>query len=194
MYGLTGGIATGKSTVAAMLTAKGAVVLDADLISRAILEPGEAGWKLVDVAFPEVIKSDQTIDRKLLGQLIFADEQKRLRLNEILHPVVLKTIRTQGHEAQARGQIVFADIPLLYETNSQSWLEQVWVVYVPQSIQLERLLVRDGLTIDQARQRINAQMSIEKKRVLADQVIDNSGSLDCTKRQVDHLWQIISGG
>lgn len=191
MYGLTGSIATGKSTVAAMLRELGAVVLDADQIAREVVAVGEPGWKQVAEAFPDVIGEDGTIDRRKLGRLVFADAQQRRKLEAIIHPLVFERIKTQGQLLEQDNQIVFADIPLLYETNSHTWLDWVVVVYVPQEVQLRRLVQRDKLSEAEAWSRIQAQMSIEEKRKLADYVIDNSGSLAETKVQVDRLWHQI---
>lgn len=191
MYGLTGSIATGKSTVAAMLRELGAVVLDADQIAREVVAMGEPGWKQVAEAFPDVIGEDGTIDRRKLGRLVFADAQQRRKLEAIIHPLVFERIKTQGQLLEQDNQIVFADIPLLYETNSHTWLDWVVVVYVPQEVQLRRLIQRDKLSEAEAWSRIQAQMSIEEKRKLADYVIDNSGSLAETKVQVDRLWHQI---
>ncbi|NLM70068.1 MAG: dephospho-CoA kinase [Firmicutes bacterium] len=191
MYGLTGSIATGKSTVAAMLRELGAVVLDADQIAREVVAVGEPGWKQVAEAFPDVIGEDGTIDRRKLGRLVFADAQQRRKLEAIIHPLVFERIKTQGQLLEQDNQIVFADIPLLYETNSHTWLDWVVVVYVPQEVQLRRLIQRDKLSEAEAWSRIQAQMSIEEKRKLADYVIDNSGSLAETKVQVDRLWHQI---
>lgn len=191
MYGLTGSIATGKSTVAAMLRELGAVVLDADQIAREVVAVGEPGWKQVAEAFPDVIGEDGTIDRRKLGRRVFADAQQRRKLEAIIHPLVFERIKTQGQLLEQDNQIVFADIPLLYETNSHTWLDWVVVVYVPQEVQLRRLIQRDKLSEAEAWSRIQAQMSIEEKRKLADYVIDNSGSLAETKVQVDRLWHQI---
>jgi len=191
LYGLTGSIATGKSTVAAMLRELGAVVLDADQIAREVVAMGEPGWKQVAEAFPDVIGEDGTIDRRKLGRLVFADAQQRRKLEAIIHPLVFERIKTQGQLLEQDNQIVFADIPLLYETNSHTWLDWVVVVYVPQEVQLRRLIQRDKLSEAEAWSRIQAQMSIEEKRKLADYVIDNSGSLAETKVQVDRLWHQI---
>jgi len=191
LYGLTGSIATGKSTVAAMLRELGAVVLDADQIAREVVAVGEPGWKQVAEAFPDVIGEDGTIDRRKLGRLVFADAQQRRKLEAIIHPLVFERIKTQGQLLEQDNQIVFADIPLLYETNSHTWLDWVVVVYVPQEVQLRRLIQRDKLSEAEAWSRIQAQMSIEEKRKLADYVIDNSGSLAETKVQVDRLWHQI---
>lgn len=177
--------------MAAMLRELGAVVLDADQIAREVVAVGEPGWKQVAEAFPDVIGEDGTIDRRKLGRLVFADAQQRRKLEAIIHPLVFERIKTQGQLLEQDNQIVFADIPLLYETNSHTWLDWVVVVYVPQEVQLRRLIQRDKLSEAEAWSRIQAQMSIEEKRKLADYVIDNSGSLAETKVQVDRLWHQI---
>jgi len=189
--GLTGSIATGKSTVAQMLKELGAEIIDADQISREVVQPGQTGWQQVANAFPEVINPDHTIDRQKLASIIFADKTARARLEAIIHPLVFDRIRAQGELLERQGKIVFADIPLLYETNCQEWLDEVWLVYVPEAIQLQRLMNRDHLSEAEALQRIRAQIPIEIKKQLADRVIDNSGSLWETKLQVDSLWHQI---
>lgn len=191
MRGLTGSIATGKSTVAQMLKELGAEIIDADQISREVVQPGQTGWQQVANAFPEVINPDHTIDRQKLASIIFADKTARARLEAIIHPLVFDRIRAQGELLERQGKIVFADIPLLYETNCQEWLDEVWLVYVPEAIQLQRLMNRDHLSEAEALQRIRAQIPIEIKKQLADRVIDNSGSLWETKLQVDSLWHQI---
>lgn len=188
MRGLTGGIATGKSAVAKILRELGAVVLDADQISRAVVAPGELGWEQVRKKFPEVINQDGQINRVKLGEIIFNDTKARKNLNSIVHPLVIGEIKSKGKVYEAEQKIVFADIPLLYETNSQSWLEEVWLVYVPQKIQVERLMQRNNINREEALKRIAAQISIESKYKLADQIIDNSLSLAETKSQVVGLW------
>lgn len=192
MRGLTGSIATGKSTVAKILRQHGAVVIDSDQIAKEVIEPGTDGWIEVKRHFPEVIGLDQKVNRKKLAEIIFDNIKRRRLLEGIIHPLVITRIKAEGRYLENLGKIVFVDMPLLYETNSQLWLEEVWVVYIPLKLQLQRLMIRDNLSESEALKRINAQISIEEKRKLADYVIDNSGSLDNTKEQVDKLWyQVI---
>ncbi|NMB39083.1 MAG: dephospho-CoA kinase [Firmicutes bacterium] len=192
MRGLTGSIATGKSTVAKILRQHGAVVIDSDQIAKEVIEPGTDGWIEVKKHFPEVIGLDQKVNRKKLAEIIFDNIKRRRLLEGIIHPLVITRIKAEGRYLENLGKIVFVDMPLLYETNSQLWLEEVWVVYIPLKLQLQRLMIRDNLSESEALKRINAQISIEEKRKLADYVIDNSGSLDNTKEQVDKLWyQVI---
>lgn len=189
---MTGSIATGKSTVAKILRQHGAVVIDSDQIAKEVIEPGTDGWIEVKKHFPEVIGLDQKVNRKKLAEIIFDNIKRRRLLEGIIHPLVITRIKAEGRYLENLGKIVFVDMPLLYETNSQLWLEEVWVVYIPLKLQLQRLMIRDNLSESEALKRINAQISIEEKRKLADYVIDNSGSLDNTKEQVDKLWyQVI---
>jgi dephospho-CoA kinase len=192
MIGLTGGIATGKSTVAQRLRTLGAVVLDADVLAREVVEPHTPGWERVRKEFPQVIRPDLTIDRRLLGQIVFGDAEARRRLEAIIHPEVISTMRTQGMALEAKGSIVVCDIPLLYETGSEAWLDEVWVVYTDPETQLRRLMKRNRISEEEALQMIQAQMPLEEKARRADRIIDNSGSLEETYRQVDALWEEIS--
>ncbi|NLM26248.1 MAG: dephospho-CoA kinase [Firmicutes bacterium] len=193
MRGLTGGVASGKSTVSKILVELGAVVLDADQIAKQVMEPGQLGWEGVARHFPQVIQADRSINRRLLGDLIFSNPAEKAKLEAIIHPLVLDEIKTVGTNLEKNNKIVFADIPLLYETNSQQWLDEVWLVYVPYEIQLQRLMDRDSLTELQAKQRIAAQMSLAEKRLLADVIIDNSGSIMETRAQVERLWNALTG-
>lgn len=192
MIGLTGGIATGKSTVAERLRALGAAVLDADILAREVVEPYTPGWEQVREEFPEVIRPDLTIDRKYLAHIIFGDGQARRKLEAIIHPQVLTAMQTQGAALEEQGHIVVCDIPLLYETGSDSWLDEVWVVYTDPETQLQRLMQRNQISQEAALQMIQAQMPLDEKVRRAHRVIDNSGTLEETYRQVDVLWEEIS--
>jgi len=197
IIGLTGGIACGKSTVAAMLAELGAFVVDADRIAREVVMPGEPALAEVAAVFGQaVIRDDGSLDRKKLGEIVFADPEKRKRLEAILHPAIRErmwaTIRRV--KADEPGRIVVADIPLLYETGQEHLYDGVIVVYVPRVVQIERLLQRNPeLSEAQARERIQAQMDIERKKELADWVIDNSGDPEATRRQVEALWRRLAG-
>ena len=189
MIGITGGIATGKSTVSARLRQLGAKVLDADCIAKAVVEPHTPGWKKVKKAFPDVIRPDSTIDRQELGTLIFSDAQSRRILEEIIHPEVIAELKRLGRYYEERGYTVFCDIPLLYETGCDAWLDEVWVVYTDPATQLARLMRRDGIDADEAKKRIQAQMPLTEKIRRADRLINNSDSLNLTRQQVDMLWE-----
>ena len=196
IIGLTGGIACGKSTVAAMLAERGAFVVDADRTAREVVMPGEPALaEIVSVFGQAVIREDGTLDRRKLGEIVFADPDKRKRLEAITHPAIRERMWSRIRQAKAEdpARIVVADIPLLYETGQQGLYDGVLVVYVPRETQIRRLLARNPeLTEAQARDRVNAQMDIERKKELADWVIDNSGGLESTGRQVEALWRELS--
>ncbi|GMK43875.1 dephospho-CoA kinase [Paenibacillus glycanilyticus] len=190
--GLTGGIATGKSTVAAMLVERGAMLVDADQVAREVVMPGEPALEAVASAFGQaVIHTDGTLDRKALGGIVFNNRDLLAQLENILHPAIRNRMqqRIRQYEEQNPRQLVVADIPLLYETGQEKLYDGVMVVYVPQELQLKRLMERNGIAEEEAQRRIGLQMDIEQKRGRADWVIDNSGSLDETRRQVGDFWK-----
>lgn len=189
MIGITGGIASGKSSVAERLRTLGAVVLDADLFSREAVEPSKPAWHKIREAFPEVIQEDLTINRRLLGRIVFADAGKRRILEEIIHPEVLARMQREGQAAEEAGRIVFAEVPLLYEVGWEQYMASVWVVYADKEVQLERLMCRAGVSREEALQMAASQLPLEEKAKRADKVIDNSGPLAETWRQVDALWK-----
>jgi len=197
IIGLTGGIACGKSTVAAMLAERGAFVVDADRIAREVVMPGEPALAEVAAVFGQaVIRDDGTLDRRKLGEIVFADPDKRKRLEAILHPAIRERMwaRIRQIKADEPGRIVVADIPLLYETGQEDLYDGVIVVYVPRELQIKRLLARNPeLGEAKARERIDAQMDIERKKEKAEWVIDNSGSPESTERQVEALWRELAG-
>jgi len=197
IIGLTGGIACGKSTVAAMLAERGAFVVDADRIAREVVMPGEPALAEIAVVFGQaVIRDDGTLDRRKLGEIVFADPEKRKRLEAITHPAIRERMwsRIRRVKADEPGRIVVADVPLLYETGQQGLYDGVVVVYAPREVQIRRLMARNPeLTEAQALERINAQMDIERKKELADWIIDNGGSLESTGRQVEALWRELAG-
>lgn len=188
--GLTGGIASGKSTVASILVERGAVLVDADRIAREVVLPGTELLEQVANRFGQaILNPDGSLNRKKLGEIVFADDAARKDLEGLLHPQIRLRMKQRMQEAEDTdpGRLVVVDVPLLYESGLQQMFEQVMVVYVPRPKQLERLMARDGITAAQAEQRLNAQMDIEKKRELADIVINNEGSLTDTIRQIDHF-------
>jgi len=189
ILGLTGGIASGKSTVAAMLRERGVTVIDADLIAREVVEVGKPAYKGIVKHFgTSVLDETGALDRAVLGEIIFSDREKRMILNEIVHPEVRKEMRLQATLAQERGErLVFMDIPLLYESKLTYMVDRVVVVYVPESVQFTRLMERDEFDEEQASKRLRAQMNIEEKRKIAHYVIDNQGSRSDTQKQVDDL-------
>ncbi|TFE27790.1 dephospho-CoA kinase [Cohnella luojiensis] len=190
--GLTGGIATGKSTVAGLLTERGAILIDLDGIAREVVEPGQPSLLAVAERFGQaVLQADGTLDRKKLGAVVFADPAERKALEEILHPAIRAVMkqRMDYHQAHTPKKLVVVDVPLLYESGLESYFEQVMVVYVPRQVQLLRLLERDKLSMEEALKRLEAQMNIEEKKQRADILIDNSGSLERTEEQIDRYWR-----
>lgn len=190
--GLTGGIACGKSTVSGMLVQRGAMLVDADRIAREVVEPGmPALSQIVERWGPELLLPDGSLHRKKLGEIVFGNPQALQQLQEITHPPIRATIRERMAEYERNNpdKLVVVDIPLLYESGLQSMFEAVMVVYVPRTVQLDRLMLRDGLSREQAEQRLQAQMDIERKKELADIVIDNQGTMEQTEGQVEAFLQ-----
>jgi dephospho-CoA kinase len=192
VVGLTGGIATGKSTVSKLFQKYGVPVIDADQIAKDVVEIGKPTLALIVEHFGQgVLTSDGVLNRKKLGEIVFGDPTKRKELDAIIHPVILSEIerRVEELESSSPDGLIIIDIPLLYETLRQDHFNEVILVYVPEDVQLARLMLRDGSTKDQALARMKAQMSIEDKRVLADYIIDNRGASLETERQVDLFLQ-----
>jgi dephospho-CoA kinase len=194
--GLTGGIASGKSTVAAMLRQLHMVVIDADEIARQVTAiDGEAYEPIIRAFGEDILQNDGTIDRLKLGSIVFHDENKRKLLNEIVHPVVRKKMLQQKETYIQQGkQTVVLDIPLLFESRLEHLVDRIIVVYVNEEIQLERLMKRNGFSVEEATARIRAQLPLEEKIKKADAVIDNSGSIEETQQQLHDLltrWGVL---
>jgi dephospho-CoA kinase len=186
--GLTGGIASGKSEVARRLAAQGAVVIDADVIAREVVQPGTTGLaEVVGVFGSGVVTRDGTLDRDRLGGIVFSDPALRARLNAIVHPRVGERMR-ELEKAAPPGAIVVQDIPLIAESGLADFYDLVVVVDVPPRVQAERLTQKRGLTPEQAAARMAAQATREKRLAIATIVIDNSGSLAELDREVGELW------
>lgn len=194
VIGLTGGIATGKSTVSNYLLSLGIPVIDADLISREVVEPGQPGLlKLLQKFGPEILTQDGQLNRPALAQKLFHNEAVRQQVNQLLHPLIYDTMFERVAAFQSQGEaVVFLDIPLLFETQTKNLFDDIWLVYVPETIQLERLMKRDQLSQEAAVARIASQLSIEEKRLLADVIIDNSGTIEVTLAQVKSLLDSMS--
>ena len=196
VIGITGGIATGKSTVTGMIRRRGFTVIDADVIARQVVEPGERAWrKIIETFGEEILFNDGSINRKKLGQIVFHDGKWRKKLNEIVHPEVRSRMAEETEAAFRKGErTVFLDIPLLFESGMERLVDKVLVVYADEGTQLLRLMERDGLREEEALARIRSQLPIEEKKKKADAVIDNRFSPDETERQLEkilHEWNIL---
>lgn len=190
VLGLTGGIGSGKSTVAAMFRELGADVVDADLLAREVVEPGQPALRGIARAFGDaVIRPDGRLDRGKLAAIVFADPAARARLNAITHPHIRGRMRQEVEARRDQSGTLILDIPLLLETPRPGFLERVIVVWVDAATQFRRLTERDGLSETDARRRIAAQMPLDAKKSMADDVVDNSGTLEETRRQVKALYQ-----
>ena len=190
--GLTGGIASGKSTVCKAFSRLGAKVLDADEVAREVVLPGRSAWtKLKQVFGSEFFSPDGYLDRGRMRKLIFADPVKRRQINTIVHPEVVREInrRYEKMSAMETGEVFIVDIPLLLEVGAADRFDLVLVVYVDEEVQLERLVRRDGLSREEARQALRVQIPLREKAEMADFVIDNNGSLQQTEAQVEELWR-----
>ena len=186
--GLTGGIGAGKSEVSRRLAAQGAVVIDADVIAREVVEPGTDGLAKVVAAFGRgVLRPDGGLDRTRLGDMVFADQELRGRLNAIIHPRVADRM-AELELGVGAGAIVVHDVPLIAENGRADAFDVVVVVDAPPRVQIERLVRHRDMTREQARARMAAQASRKQRLAIADIVIDNSGSLAELDRQVGDLW------
>lgn len=190
VLGLTGGIATGKSTVVDLFQQFGFPIVDADKIARQVVEPETPGLQdIVQFFGTEILTATGSLNRKKLGAIIFADAQKRTKLNQLLSSYIQAAIMAEIEVKQAHSSLVVVDIPLLYEGGYETYMDQVAVVYIPESLQLVRLMARDQLTKKEALQRIHSQWPIEKKRELADVVFDNQGEQEQTKKNISN-WLV----
>lgn len=195
LVGLTGGIGSGKSTVAAGLADRGAAIVDADAISREILEPGGAAYGPVVERFgPSIVGPDGRIDRAAVAALVFGDPDALAALNALTHPVIGQVMAERMAAAAARSEIVVLDIPLLnIATKERFPFAAVVVVDTPEELAVERLVGQRGFTEEDARARIAAQISREQRRELADLVLDNSGTRADLEGQIDRAWAWLSG-
>lgn len=194
LVGLTGGIATGKSTVSTLLIARGIPVLDADRIAREVVMPGTETLKALVEAFGDgILTDDGTLDRAALGRFVFHDVAARERVNAITHPAIrsLMVSRARELEAGVRARPIILDVPLLFEGETHKVVDVTVLVYASRPIQLQRLMQRNPLTVSEANARIDAQMSTEAKRRLATIVIENDGSLSELEARVDRLCEIL---
>ena len=190
--GLTGSIAVGKSFVSSVFAGLGCHVLDADQTSREVVAPGSAGLRAVAEAFGrEVLRPDGALDRAKLGAIVFSDETKRVKLNAILHPLIIEAQDDwlRHCETLAPRGVAIVDAALMIETGGYRRFDKLIVVYCRPELQLERLIKRDGLTPEEAARRIAAQMPQDEKKSFADYLIDTSGNYDETREQVQTVYE-----
>ncbi|MDW8551836.1 dephospho-CoA kinase [Staphylococcus nepalensis] len=188
VIGLTGGIASGKSTVSELLSVHGFKIVDADIASRKAVEKGSKGLDQVRATFgDEAIGEDGNMNRSYVGDLVFNHPEKRLELNEIVHPIVREIMEKEKEAYLEDGYNVIMDIPLLYENDLQDTVDEVWLVYTSESMQIDRLMQRNDISMEDAKARVYSQISIDKKRRMADHVIDNRDSKIELKQNLEQL-------
>ncbi|MFO7152498.1 MAG: dephospho-CoA kinase [Bacillota bacterium] len=194
VIGLTGGIASGKSTVSRMLRQKGAYIIDADEIAKDIVKPGKPAWEDIVRHFGrDILDEAGNIKRKMLGKIVFSDEKKLKLLNRITHPRIVDRIKEELEASRRRNEkVVVIDAALLLEIGLDVLTDEVWVVVVDEKTQIDRLIKREGtLSYTEAVERIRAQMPLEEKLKFATRIIDNSGTIEETQKQVDEIWREI---
>lgn len=194
--GLTGGIASGKSVVTQYLRDLGAPVFDADAASRRAVAKGTPGLQQVlQVLGSEYATPDGNLDRPRVAAKVFHDQAARKKLEAVIHKIVWQEATAFMKQASAQGsRVVFLDVPLLIECGWQDQVDQVWLVSLPREEQVRRAMLRDGTSAAQVEARIGTQLSLEAKKKFADLVIDNSGSLGNTKKQVAAAWEKLQAG
>ena len=190
VIGLTGGIACGKSTVSDRLRTLGACILDADEMAHELAEPGQALFLAYEQHFGKaVLMEDGTLDRKAIGEIVFHHPEEREWMDDTARPILLHEMKLRMEQCKKNGEkLIFLDVPLLFEAGWDSFCDEVWVVFVPRNIQEQRLMKRNRLTEEQARARIDSQMSLKEKCGRADIVIDNSGTVDETVQRAEDLF------
>lgn len=186
--GITGGIASGKSTVTNYLRQKGFQVIDADAVVHELQAKGGKLYDiLVDFYGNNILAPDGDIDRQALSEQFFSDDTVRAQVSALQNTIIRQELLARRDDLLQEHEVVFMDIPLLFELDYQSQLDQVWLVYLDPAQQLNRLMKRNNYSEEQAQKRIAAQLSLDEKRQLADRIIDNSGDLSMTYEQVDDL-------
>ncbi|HDJ3073489.1 dephospho-CoA kinase [Staphylococcus aureus] len=190
VIGLTGGIASGKSTVSELLSVFGFKVVDADKAAREAVKKGSKGLTQVREVFgDEAIDENGEMNRRYMGDLVFNHPEKRLELNAIIHPIVRDIMEEEKQEYLKQGYNVIMDIPLLFENELENTVDEVWVVYTSESIQMDRLMQRNNLSLEDAKARVYSQISIDKKSRMADHVIDNLGDKLELKQNLERLLE-----
>ena len=194
IIGLTGGIVGGKSTVASMFKDLGAKIVDADKLGHSVILPHRPAWEKITRLFgKDILRNDLTIDRERLGKIVFTNQTLLKKLNEITHPEIIKLIKKEinlaKNKTHSQEKILIIDAALIYEAKIDRLMDKIIVVYINEDEQVKRLVKRDNLSKEEALQRIKSQMPMKEKVKMADYVIDNSSSLDKTKKQVEKIWK-----
>lgn len=192
LLGVTGGIASGKSTVSLMLQDLGAYIIDYDILSREAVEPEQPAWiDIVDYFGKQVLQEDRSLDRKKLSDIVFSDMEKRKKLESFTHPRINDLYENKLEEITSSDPdaIIQIALPLMIEINTQHWFHKNLMVYVPREVQIERLMKRDGISEKQAENILKAQMPIDEKVGYCDFIINNEGTQDETRKQVNDLWE-----
>ena len=192
--GLTGGIASGKTTVSNMLEQLGAIIIDADKIARKVVKKGKPAYiDIISYFGREILLENGDIDRKKLGNIVFNNPIALEKLNEITHVRIFETIEKEikTYQQNHTNRVIIIDAALLIETDLRNKVDEIWLVVVPETIQRQRLIERDGLSVQEANRRIKAQMSIKDKLPFADRIINNSGDLEELIKQVKEIWGMI---
>jgi len=193
IIGLTGGIGTGKSTVAKLIRDRGFPVIDADLIARKVVNVGESAYiKIVETFGADILNEDKSINRKKLGGIVFSNSELLYTLNKIVHPEIYKRIKEEILKYSKEHNVIFLDVPLLIEEienirKSGIILDQIWLVYADYKSQLERVMKRDNIDCENAKRRIKAQLPIEEKIKYADVIIDNTGTMEKLIKDVNKV-------
>jgi len=194
IVGLTGGIVGGKSTVASMLRDLGAKIVDADELGHSVMLPYRPAWKKIIRLFgKDILQNNLNIDREKLGKIVFTNQTLLKKLNEITHPEIIKLIKKEinlvRNKTHNQEKILIIDAALIYEAKMDRLMDKIIVVYINEDEQIKRLIKRNNLSKEEASQRIKSQIPMKEKVKMADYVIDNSNSLDKTKKQVEKIWK-----
>ena len=192
IIGLTGGIGTGKSTVSNFLREQNFAIVDADLISREVVEPGKPLLKELEEAFgSEIINEDGSLNRKGLAAIVFNDVEQRKLMDSIMHKEILAEMRRcmESYQEQGTHQGIIIDAPLLFEIGLEKWCGQVWLVTADMDIRIQRVCARDNAVPEEVEARIRNQMSDDEKRKLSDEILDNSGTLESLHKQITELLE-----
>lgn len=188
IIGITGGIASGKSTVSSYLRELGQIVIDADEVVHDLQKKGGALYQVLVGWFgTEILQADGELNRKKLAALLFGSNEKLAKSANLQNPIIRKELAKRRDRALQDNELVFLDLPLLYELGYEDWCNQVWLIYVDKETQIQRLMARNQLTKEEAQLRVSRQMPLEEKRALADLVLENTGDLETLKSQIKQL-------